>query len=242
MVYKEYSFYSGNAFNSDEPVFALGSESLFVDRYRLISAYVPLTFSSTNSSNNQIVFLEQTDLRSVTVAPSQYNLTTFPSVLQTAMNSVSANNYVVTFDINTRSLRIVGNTAFSINPGNMGTTMFKLLGTSRYNTMPMATTQNLGVSDFSQNAPLMLTTSSLSSENGKMIGFDSVNCLAVIATNAPMGSFLEYVNTGGWLEANQQLSMMNFRLLDASTGQTISLGNNGFSVTLGILTDVDDVV
>lgn len=239
-MYKELSFYSGNAINSDEPVFGLGHETCFVDRYKLISAYIPMSFQSTNTANNSVAWMEGATLKTTSIPQGQYNLTTFPLQLQTSMNSQSSNNYVVTFDLTTRSLKIVGTSAFQILPGNAGTSMYKQMGVSRYNSMTPATTQNLGVSDFTANAPIMLTTSALSSENAKMIGFSDSNCLAVIPAAAQPGSFLEYTGTGSWLEAGQELSIMNFRLIDASTGNVISLNGNGYCVTIGVLTDVDD--
>lgn len=241
-MYKEYHFSTSTTNNTDEPVFSLGADSCYVDRYKIISAYIPMSFDPINSANNMISWREGDQIYNATVAAGRYDIEDFPGALQTAMDdSSSPSTFRVTFDLLTRKISIQGSTPFQILSGMNGTSLWRVLGISRTISQPVGTNITLGVTDLTSNAPLILSSSTLSSRHSVMVGQNAINCLAVIPADGNPGQFVHYVNpSSGWLECQQDLTFIDFRLIDSTSGRAVSLNGNGYFVSLGVLTDSDD--
>ena len=158
MVYKEYSFYSGNSSNPDDPIFSLGSDATYVHRFKVLSALIPMSEQSTNAGNNTIAWMEGATLKTASVAVGNHTLTTWPSAMQTAMNSVSSNNYVVTYDILTRTLKVQGTTSFQILAGHSGTSALRYtrLSGNRNQLVSVQTPFGLRLLDASTGNPVIL--------------------------------------------------------------------------------------
>ena len=212
----------------------------YIDRFKILSVEVPISYYSTSAANNVIVLQEGATQKIATLPIGNHNAQSFPDALAASLNAVSS-GYAVTYNILTRNLTITSPTAFSIKAGNSGTTAYRSLGLSKITDSPTGTSLTTSVVDLTNNAPLLLVSSELASHDLSFAGFENVNILASISTNAQQGSLLTWVNPGGWLFSGQSLSSITFQLLDSSTLGQIDLNGQPMSVVIGTLSDEDDV-
>jgi len=212
----------------------------YIDRFKILSVEVPISYYSTSAANNVIVLQEGATQKIATLPIGNHNAQSFPDALAASLNAVSS-GYAVTYNILTRNLTITSPTAFSIKAGNSGTTAYRSLGLSKITDSPTDTSLTTSVVDLTNNAPLLLVSSELASHDLSFAGFENVNILASISTNAQQGSLLTWVNPGGWLFSGQSLSSITFQLLDSSTLGQIDLNGQPMSVVIGTLSDEDDV-
>lgn len=242
-MYKEYHFSSANAQNSDQPIFSLGSEVVYCDRFKILSAYIPNSIDCVNESNNTISWREGATIFYVTIPSGRYDLTTFPAALETAMNdSPSASTFTVQYNLLTRRITIGSSGTFQVLPGSNGTSLWRVLGMQQNQLPSSGGSFTSGVCDFTSNAPLILSSGTLSSRNSIMVGQGTVNCLGVIPMDSQPGSFVNYIGNGGWLQMGQELNVIDFKLIDSTSRQPVSLNGNGWFVSVGILTDADDLL
>jgi hypothetical protein len=233
MVYREFHLYSGNCVDQTTPRFAL--------RGGPYAANLPLSFNTTDASNNRIAFQQNGDTRMATIAAANYNGSSFPPALTAAMNQVSpVKDFSVSYDEVSRRLVITSGTEFTVLPFQQGTSMYRQLGMQKYSVGNTGTSVSFGVPDFTSAAPILLTSTTLTSKDLTFAGEENINTLAMIDLNAPQNSTVTWVNQGSWVYCGADISTVDFRLLNANTLIPIEM-SQPFSVTLGILTDEDDV-
>jgi hypothetical protein len=240
MVYRELYFSSANADNNDmsDPIFSI-PENIFVDRWRIESVTLPLSWNVVGDHNNTITVIEGGVPRTVGIPSGNYNVATLGPALQTALGGT----YQVTFNETTRKYTISNNTAFQVAPGTMGTGIWRIIGMSKTLPTPSATSTVMpNVADLTNNAPVLLTSTSISSPHLTFAGRHTSNIIAVIPIDAPQGSYMTYQNMGSFLESSTSLSLIDFHILDSATLRPLQLNGCPFFVKLSVLTDQDDVV
>lgn len=240
MVYKQVHIFSGNAVDSKNTSFTLRGAP-FVDRFKIMSITLPLAYLTTDASNNKVVIERDGTLKTVTIPPASYNATTFPVALETALNAVSTNNFTVTYSELGRNLTIAGENPFTIHPFQRGTTAYRQLGMGKFSPSVTGTSIALGICDFTNTAPLLLTSSTLVSKDLTFVGEENVNVLAMIDVSSPPNAVATWTNKGSWVTCGADVANIDFRFLNASTLLPIEL-QQPFAVTVGILTDQDDPV
>ncbi|KAJ3028974.1 hypothetical protein HDV00_009895 [Rhizophlyctis rosea] len=242
MVYKQYSFYTGNAVDQKDVTFPIRG-SPFVAAFKLREVTIPLAFNSTDSSNNTIVFERSGSVKSAQVPAGNYNAATYPPALQKAMNDASAvKDYTVTWDEVTRRLTISAGSSFTIRNFSGGTTMWKQLGMSKYGQPISGSSVTMGIADFTSYAPLLLVSTRLNSKDMAYAADENINVLASIDANSAVGSVARWINhNGSYLNVGSNLPSLDLRLLNGSTLLPVDL-SQPYSLTLSILTDIDDSV
>lgn len=219
----------------------LNNENIYIDRFKLLSISVPLTWNTTDSSNNSIVYSRNGSTKTAVLPPSSYNSVSLPSALQKALNDSSdQKDFSVTYESQTRKLTIsTTGQAFQIRPASEGTTAYPLLGMSLSDpATPSGTNYSFYNSDFTQTAPLLLTSSTLSSPSVRLIGKNQNSILSVVPLTSASGTLAYYQHTGSYLSCGKTLSTFNFSLVNSRTLQPVRVST--FSVSLAILTDADD--
>lgn len=234
-MYQELHFYS-NGSDSSFPV----SGSPFVDRFKILSVSIPLTYNTTDAQSNKIAYSRSGSTKTATVPVGSYNSATFPSALEDALNASSdVKDFAVSFDNLTRKLTITASQPFSIRGD--GTTMNAALGLQKNQNTPSATSVTFGnVADFTQSSPLLLTSTSLFTKSVILAGSEQVSILATVPITSAQGTLGYWANTNGeYLYCGTNVNRIDFKLLSARTLQPVNV--SGFSVSVGILSDSDDV-
>lgn len=241
MVYKQYNFYTNNAVDPINASFAIRG-SPYVDRFKIVSVSVPLAYPTTDSSNNVVVFERSGSIKNATIPTGSYNAATFPTILQQAMNDVSAvKDYVVSYNETTRSLSITAGGSFTIHPFSRGTTAYRQLGMTKFSNGSAGTTVTFSNVDFTNYTPLLLTSNTLVSKDATFVNEENVNVLAMLDTDAAPNTVARWENFGSWLFCGAEMPKVDFRILNAATLLPVEL-SQPYSVTLAILTDPDDPV
>lgn len=240
MVYREFFFSSSNAENQNfnNPIFAVPS-NVYIDRFRIDTVTLPLSYYPVGPNNNKISYLENGVAKTTNLPEGVYDITTIGPAIKTALGAL----YTVTLDTITRKIRITtASTPFSILPGNSGTSAYRILGSSKTATMATGINQLLpNVVDMTNNAPLLLTSTSLSSPHITFAGNHNSNILTVIPVDRPVMSYSTFVNASGYLECQQNLSLIDFSLLDSATMLPIDLRGQPYYIKMTVLTDQDDI-
>lgn len=241
MVYRDYNLFSNSSVSQKDVSFAIRG-SPYVAAFKIHSCTIPLAFNTTDSSNNAVVFDRAGSTKIATIPKGNYTSATFPAALQTAMNDQSTvKDFVVTFDEVTRKLTISAGSAFTINGYSGGTTAYCQLGMGKYTPSQTGTAVTGGISDFTNTAPLLLTSTQLNSKDMVYAGDENVSVLCMIDVNSPQGSVAKWINhCGSYVAVGAELPSIDLRLLNAATLLPVDL-SQPFSVTLSILTDDDDV-
>lgn len=241
-MYTEIHTFSDNAFDPLNPSFSVKSAP-FVDRFKVLQCTIPLAFESTDSSNNVVVFSRGGFTKRAVIPPGSYTSGTFPTALQNSLNEVAdVKDFAVSYDQNTRKLTITAGSMFIIENFLGGTTAYSQLGMNKYDQAKSGTAVSFGVADFSNYAPLILTSSSLVSKAISYANEESINVLAMVDTNSPQNSVVTWRNlNGAWLPCGTSLSRLDFRLLNAKTLLPVRL-SQPYSVSVAFLTDSDDPV
>lgn len=237
MVYKEFNLF---VFPSNQRQTQILRGTPYIDRFKLLSIDLPMSFYTTNTSNNVIVFQEGATTKTATLPVGNYTIDTITTALAAAMNSVSS-GYSVTYNILTRNLTITNAAAFSIKSFANGSTAWRALGLGRISDTSPATTFTTNVIDLTSNAPLLLVSSELASHDLTFVGYEHINVLAQISTNAPVGAIKSWVNPGGYVYCGQNLSYVSFTLLDSSTLLPVDLNGQPLSISIGTYSDEDDI-
>jgi hypothetical protein len=236
-MYKEFSCF---VFPNSVRTTHILRNSPYIDRFKILSIELPMSFYTTNSNNNIIVFQEGATVKSCTLPPGNYTIDTITNAIANAMNSVSS-GYSCNFNLLTRNLTITNATAFSIRSFTNGSTAWRTIGAHRLSDSASSTTWTGNVVDLTSNAPFLLVSSELSSHDLTFIGFEHINVLAMVSTNAPNGSVMSWTNPGGYVYCGQNLSYVSFMLLDSSTLLPVDLNNQPMAITIGTLSDPDDI-
>ena len=110
MVYQQLIFDSSASADTNSPTFNV-FQSPYIAKFKLRTAQVPTTFQSTGRQNNVVAIRENGTVRYLTLPSGDYNATTFPPMLQTALG----NGYTVSYDDIQRNVKIENpNVTFSI--------------------------------------------------------------------------------------------------------------------------------
>lgn len=242
MTYKEYHVFSNNSVDQKDVSFPIRG-SPYVADFKIHSVTIPLAFNTTDTSNNTLVFERNGSVKSTSVPNGNYNAATFPAALQTALNNVSTvKDFTVTFDEVTRKLTIAAGSAFTIHPFSQGTTMYRQLGLGKYASPVTGSSVTLGISDFTNTSPLLLTSTRLNSKDMAFAGEENINVLCMIDTSSPQGTVAKWLNyNGSYCSVGSEVPSIDFRLLNGATLLPVEL-NQPYSVTFSILTDQDDSV
>src|SRR5688500_17300352 len=125
-MYREYCFfvYTGSQRTS---YFLRGNP--YVDRFKILSVELPLSFYATSAANNTILLQEGGTTKLATLPVGNHSIQSFPDAVAASLNSVSS-GYSCTYNMLTRNLTITSGTAFSIKSGANGTTAYRSLGLS----------------------------------------------------------------------------------------------------------------
>ncbi|KAI9091571.1 hypothetical protein DFS34DRAFT_597097 [Phlyctochytrium arcticum] len=95
------------------------------------------------------------------------------------------------------------------------------------------------LADFSIGTSILLVTRSLPAKNTTWLGNQAIKVIGHIDCSTP-GSVLDWENNGSWLQSNgDMISTLDISPLDSKTLFPIQL-TQPFTMTMGILTDVDD--
>lgn len=244
MVYKQLSFYTNNSIDQEYINFPIQG-SLYVDRFKVLECNIPQCWQSTSSINNTLVFQVAGVTYSCVVPPGSYTTATFPTALKTAMNASKNNAFNVTYGADTRRFTVTGTAAFSLLPFSSGSTIFQTIGLPKYNTVLTGTSITCNAPDLTNNSPLLLTSSAFITKDNSFVGgqSNSMNIMAVISrASTPVGSFINYTGANsGWFKCQTEISSVDFSLLDGATLGKIKMDQQPYEVTVGILTDEDDV-
>lgn len=242
-MYNQYVFDSSNAYDPSRPTFTLRSAP-YIDRFKVLSVTLPLSFYSTGTHNNQIAFVEGDDTQPkfATVPPGFYNAATYPGKLQAAMNAVSSNAYVVTYNEDGRSLVITGTDPFCVEGGQAGTTAWQQIGVPRVGRSSKGNTVKLNIANFAGPSSVLLVSSQLQSRDLVFAGNEQIGLVASIDLTSPAASVIRHENLGSYLNFGANLSYVEFRLLDGGSLREIDLQNQPFSVVVASLSDPDDPV
>jgi len=203
------------------------------------SVFLPLSFYPVGSHNNQIALKENGVLRFVAIPYGSYNAVNFPPALQTALGG----DYTVTFDQLGKSITIENpNLNFSVLDSRGGSTGFALIGKDRLGGDSVAGHSFTGGAvDLQGTKSMFLVSPDLVTRSVVVGNMSSVNALALIDCDSPNGSYVKWVNQSGWLTFGTEISNLRFSLIDSETLQRINLRGRGFTVSLSVLSDVDDI-
>lgn len=240
-MYTEINFYSSNAYDPTNPLFPVRSAP-YVDRFKILRCSIPLAFETTDSTNNVVTFMRDGQTLRAVLPAANYTSATFPQALQDAMNAVvSVKDFAVSYSQDTKRLTIGSGSTFTVLPFSQGTTAYGQLGMNKFDAAKSGTSVSFGVSDFTNYAPLLLTSSSLVSKSIVFANEENINILAMIETNSPQNSVVSWTNTnGGYLNCGANLTQIDFRILNGRTLLPVTL-SQPYSVSIGILTDADDI-
>jgi len=202
---------------------------------------IPMSYYTTNSSNNRLVFTDGNGTHAITLDSGNYTIDTLPPALEGKMNSASANNYNVEYNLHQRTLRITADSDFTLKSFDGGSTAFQTLGLPKHGGGLSGRDVTTSVVDMTNNSPLLLTSRALTSKDVTYAMQENINVLCIIPTNAQPGSFLHYEVPGCWLSCQQELPAIDLMLLNSDTLLPVDLNGRAFHVNLGILTDQDDI-
>ena len=236
-MYKEYQFFTNN---SRDQTFSLRA-SPYIDRFKVLRVTIPLSYNTTDSSNNALRYDRDGNKTTVRIPKGNYNASSFPAALQTALNNGSDNNWSVTYNEVDRSVTISGTNPFTIQPYEQGTTMYRMLGLSKYDVPSSGTSATFGIADLTNSAPLLLASSNLTSKDLSYVGDERINVLAMLDTSTPQNGVAHWINNGSYVFCGTEVSTVDFRGLNANTLLPVDL-SQPFSVAIGCLTDPDDPV
>jgi len=79
---------------------------IFFKKMRILEAIIPFSFYNINSTNNTFIFNDGVADRTVTLTPGQYDYITFPTEIQTKMNTFGILTFTVVYNPNTKNLTI----------------------------------------------------------------------------------------------------------------------------------------
>ncbi|KAI9098659.1 hypothetical protein DFS34DRAFT_593282 [Phlyctochytrium arcticum] len=213
-----------------------------VDRFKILRMSIPMSFHSVNSSNNTILFSDKEDdsaIKKAVLPPSDYNITNIEEELGAAMNRSGNQNYTVSYDIDRKQITVTAPQPFRILSIADGSSA-SWLGIARSLMPGLATSVTFpNLADFSIGTSILLVSRSLPAKNATWLGNQAIKVIGHIDCSAP-GSVLDWENNGSWLQSNgDMISTLDISLLDSKTLFRIQL-TQPFTMTMGILTDVDD--
>lgn len=238
MVFAQYLFDSNGTQDPNSPTFSV-HRSPFVTRFKVLSAHVPVSFYTTGRQNNVVAIRENGTVRYISLPYGNYTSANFPQALQDALGGT----YVVTYDEVQRNLKVTNpGVTFSILGLDGGTTAYSQLGSLRTGESATGNTFQGGVSNFTGTYSLLLVCSELMTRDVCYANNSAVNCIGLIEVDTQPGSILHWRNPGSYLEMGANLTTCKFRFLDSLTLNEVDLRGQGFSIQLGILTDLDDPV
>ena len=109
-MYKELSFFSSNSTDQGNVTFSLRA-SPYVDRFKILRVSIPLSYETTDSSNNSLAYLDKNGNKQVVRIPSgNYNASSFTSNLQNSLGG----NFTVTYNEVSRTVTINNPDNFTI--------------------------------------------------------------------------------------------------------------------------------
>jgi hypothetical protein len=245
MVYQQLHFSSATAFDPKRPSWPLQGGASFA-RFRIESISFPMTFHNVDESCNSVVFTEGSDSYTARIKVGSHNADSGPIALQNALNEASPTKaYAVTFLPITRNLEIRNASVpdFSIQTATGGSTAYLMVGIPRFG-LPLRPTGGVittSMCQFASTVPLLLASSSLYTSASKFSGRDDLCILAQIPPG-DNGAMIFYEPNGGWLTFGREISELDISLLRGSNLQPVDLQGGIVSLTIGILTDEDDVI
>ncbi len=224
---------------------------------KVISAIIPFTYYTFNSTNNTFLLTESGGVTNavVTIPSGNYNSTTFITAVKTALEDVSALTYTITYSSTTGKFTYT-------NSGGGATTFTFTFGT----TGDPGFTNPRNMMGFNAGANVSDTSQSLVAPNAAMIQGDNY-----IYINSQIGNgiknYIPLTNTGNggsatpivaaadvnvdageiinWIDENPQyffsseinnLSKIDFYLTLGNNPQKLDLNGQPFKIKLGILT------
>lgn len=194
MGLKEYHLFSSNSISDKQVSFNICG-SIYAAYCRIARAVIPLSWSTTHYGNNTIAFVLNGTTYKARIKEGNHNVSTMPDAIKNALTTAAPNGWNVTFDTITRRLTITGTTAFTLLPfdsGN-GSTAYRTIGLEKFQTRT-GTNVELKTGDFTNNSPILVTSSTLTTHNSSFSGEDQINLLTSIPTTSPVGSFIDYQN------------------------------------------------
>ena len=240
-MYREYQFFSSNSVNQKYVTFPIkGSANCYA--YKIHEVCIPLSFNTTNDSNNQIVIEREGSRKTASIPSGNYNSVTFVAALKKSFNDVAdVKNFDVLYDELTRKVTIKADTSFTVLPFSKGTTMYRAIGMQKYTPATSGTDVTFKVADFTNTAPLLLTSSQLTSKNVTYVADTNISVLCMIDISQPQNSVCKWVNhCGSYIETESEISQIDFTLLNAATLRPVDI-SQPFSVILSMVTDADDL-
>lgn len=235
-MYQEIIFDSSVSPDTNSPTFNV-FRSLYIAKFKLLTCQVPTTFQSTGRQNNVVAIREDGTVRYLTLPSGDYNATTFPPMLQTALG----NGYTVTYDEIQRNVKIENpNITFSILGLDGGTSAYAQIGWRRVGESPAGKSFQGGISNFAGTSSLLLVCPELLTRDVMYAANPSLKVLGVVELTSPQGSYAYWENPGNWLTMGANISYCMFRFLDAMTLNEVDFRGAPFIIQIAILTGDDD--
>ena len=99
-------------------------------KYQLKMVALPLTNYNVSSRNNVFVFTDDSKLRTATITPGNYDVSTLPAALKSAMETANGSfqSYTIAYSSTTGRLTISASGNFQINASNPSHSAGKLTG------------------------------------------------------------------------------------------------------------------
>lgn len=229
---------SSNNSNLNNPLFIL-NRSIYVNKYKIQSVEIPLSFYSVNSNNNKLYFVEtgsQSTTRTVTFPVGDYTSSSLVSTLETHLNAQGTYTYTVSYSNSTYKVTIGSTDNFKI----LASSTCSWLGLSASDSSLADSYTFPKILNLSGPSSLYLLASEISSSSN-IHNSESINVLEKIPISGNKGEIVFWENPRdfGWVDSNNSLSSLTLKLLDADTLDEIDLNGLPFSVCLAI-SDADE--
>lgn len=240
MVYQE--LYFSTLYNNSFDI----SPSIYCAAFKILECSFLQSWDLVNKSNDTIVFREDPGPTFTCRVPNgTYNVVDFCDVLSASMNaSECQNTYEVEYSPSTRKLTIL-----TTNPSPAA---FRILGSTTASHLigllpGRDSEKSLGgelelpkLVNLSASAPLLLCSQYLQSEFTHYIGGreSNINVLACITPDS-FGDIITYQSNSEFLRYGQNLSKMNFSLVDSTTMEEV---DTQMTVKIGLYDDDADLV
>ncbi len=241
MVFRQYIFDSGLAYDSSKPTFNIRTAG-FIDRFKILEVLCPVSWYTTGTNNNQISVTVGGNSYFATIPPGNYTVQNFPAALTSALTSAVPNGWSVTYNDTTKNLTVTGTSAWNFNGFLQGNTAFKQLGMEKHSATPTGTSWTGSFIDLSGISGLLLTSSQLASNDITLAGHAHINVLCKVDINVTPGSYVSWKNNASYVYCGNDINYVDFQWLDSSTLLPVSLNGKSFSISLGTVSDEDDPI
>ncbi len=237
MTYKRIFCDGSQTSTPSNPRFSINQQAT---GYRIESVVFPRNYSNITSTENTFYLVEQdsaSNKRLITCPTGSYNSGVFCASLNDALSAAGTQQYFVEIDDASRCLlfNTSGNKQFSIVAG----TSAKWIGTGAGYSSAFGSSALLPHElDLSNAKVFLLCSNSFGSESTKFLSDKvSLNVVAAIPSSSGDGDFISWTaGVSDFLECDN-LTSLEFSIIDSEKMQSLEGFEGPLLVTLGILSD-----